>query len=89
VTPACRARLLAAPEIIILDLADSTLGAAIRALELEHPTLAEPPFRGGPPTLRRARNLVRLATRLRAELALYRDAVDAALTDPEPDEWPF
>lgn len=88
-TPSARGRLLAAPEIMIVDLADDTLGALILALEVEHPSLDTPPFRGAPPTLRRARALVGLASRLRAELELYRHAVDVALDDHAGDDLPF
>ncbi len=88
-SPAVRGRLLGARELIVLELVDSVLTAAELELELEHPTIAEPPFRNAPPTLRRARALVRLARRLREELALYRRDVDAALAEPDFDDIPF
>ena len=56
------------------------------ALELEHPTLEHPPFSGGPPTLRRARTVIRLAQRLRSTLEHYRCAVDAALVFASNDD---
>lgn len=82
--------LRAAPERIVVDLADVTLGALLTALELEHPTLAKPPFEPEPepPTLRRARALVRLTRRLRRLLDVYRRSVDAVLAEPD-DGFPF
>jgi hypothetical protein len=85
-TPGDRGRLLAARELVVVDLTD----AALVALELEHPTLEHPPFSGGPPTLRRARSVIRLAQRLRNTLEHYRCAVDAALVlESSDDDIPF
>jgi hypothetical protein len=81
--------LLAARELVVVDLTDAALVALLTALELEHPTLEHPPFSGGPPTLRRARTVIRLAQRLRDTLDRYRRAVDAALVEPTDDDIPF
>jgi hypothetical protein len=88
-TPGERGRLLAARELVVVDLTDAALVALLTALELEHPTLEHPPFSGGPPTLRRARTVIRLAQRLRDTLDRYRRAVDAALVEPTDDDIPF
>lgn len=89
-TPAQRGRLLAARELVVVDLTDAALVALLAALELEHPTLEHPPFSGGPPTLRRARTVIRLAQRLRNTLVSYRCAVDAALIfESNDDDIPF
>jgi hypothetical protein len=86
-SPSSYRRLFAAREIIVVDLADAALAALVIALQVEHPTLAELAPHGGPPTLRLARDLVRLARRLRLALRRYRDAVDEALGDmPQPDD---
>lgn len=87
--PSAFRRLLAARELVVVDLADSALRALVLALELEHPTLDEPTFTSGPPTLRRARSVVRLVHRLCTELQLYRRAVDDALATPAVDDIPF
>jgi hypothetical protein len=88
-TPRDRGRLLAARELVVLDLADAALAALIVALELEHPTLAELSSSRAPPTLARARTLVRIARRLHHDLDLYRLAVDHALDDNARDDLPF
>jgi hypothetical protein len=85
-TPGDRGRLLAARELVVVDLTDAALVALLAALELEHPTLEHPPFSGGPPTLRRARSVIRLAQRLRNTLEHYRCAVDAALVFASKDD---
>ena len=73
-TRAERDRLYAARELVLVDLLDHTL----------HNLAPLVP----PPTLRRARALVRAARLLRAELLRYRAAVDASLAAPESDELP-
>jgi hypothetical protein len=89
-TPSGRGRLLAARELVVVDLTDAALVALLTALDLEHPTLEHPPFSGGPPTLRRARTVVRLAQRLRDTLESYRCAVDAAFVlEFNDDDIPF
>jgi hypothetical protein len=87
-TSSDRGRLLAARELLVLDLADATLVTLLTSLELEHPTLVEPSLSRAPPTLRRARSLVRGAQRLRDDIERYRHAVDAALSEPD-DDLPF
>jgi hypothetical protein len=88
-TRAERDRLYAARELVLVDLLDHTLAALDIALVLEHPTLHNLAPLVPPPTLRRARALVRAARLLRAELLRYRAAVDASLAAPESDELPF
>jgi hypothetical protein len=90
-TSAQRARLYAARELIIVAVADRALDALIVALDIEHPTLAAHDQPARPPTLRRARSIARLATRLRVELRRYSSAVDDALRAPDtaPDDLPF
>ena len=48
-------RLLAAPEIIVVDLLDSALHALRLALFAEHPLLDDPLTENDPPVQRRAR----------------------------------
>lgn len=76
-----RRLLTAAPELVVVDLTDAALGALLASLVLEHPRLdlADDPWRAEAPTLVRARRLVRTLRRLRADLDLYRLAVDQAL----------
>jgi hypothetical protein len=89
-SPGERGRLLAARELVVVDLADAALVALLTALALEHSTLEHPPFSGGPPTLRRARTVLRLAQRLRNTLERYRCAVDAAVViESNDDDIPF
>jgi hypothetical protein len=89
-TPGERRRLLAARELVVVDLTDAALVALLTSIDLEHPTLEHPPFDGGPPTLRRARAVIRLAQRLRNTLEQYRCAVDAALVfESNDDDIPF
>jgi hypothetical protein len=86
-SPSSFRRLFAAREIIMVDLADAAIASLVLALQVEHPTLAELAPRRGPPTLRLARDLVRLARHFRLALRRYRDAVDEALGDiPQPDD---
>lgn len=86
-----RRRHRSAPEIVVVDLADAALGALILALTIEHASLEadDDPWRGATPTLRRARHLVRVARRLRAELGRYKLAVDDAIRGDGPDTSPF
>ena len=83
-------RLLAAPEIIVVDLVDSALGALRLALLAEHPLLdddmAAP---DDPPVRRRARQLLRHADRLRCGLNAYRREVDLVLREHDEKDWPF
>jgi len=76
--------LVAAPELLVCDLADHTLDVLVRALLVEHPALVDETSyesRVG----RRAREIVRVASRLRRALVTYRLAVDDALDDLEHD----
>ena len=86
-TRAERDRLYAARELVVVDLLDHTLAAL--DIALEHPTLHDLAPLVPPPTLRRARALVRAARLLRAELLRYGAAVDASLAAPESAELPF
>jgi hypothetical protein len=72
--------LVAAPELLVCDLADHTLAILVRALLVEHPALANETSyesRVG----RRARDIVRVASRLRRALVTYRLAVDETLDE--------
>lgn len=83
-------RLLAAPEIIVVDLVDSVLGALRLALFVEHPLLDDPfAAPDDPPVRRRARQLLRHADRLRRGLDDYRREVDLVLREPNETEFPF
>ena len=80
-------RLVAAPELLVCDLAEHALDVLVCALLVEHPALADQASyesRIG----RRARDVVRIASRLRRALVTYRLAVDEALDDLE-HELPF
>ena len=81
----------AAPELVVVDLADSALGGLVVALALEHPSLdaVDDPWTGAPTTLIGARRLAGLARRLRKELDRYRLAVDQALREAPGDALPF
>jgi hypothetical protein len=83
--------LQAAPEIMVLDLTDSALATLITALLLEHPTaddVSGPGIRA-PSTLRRARQLLATARRLRDQIERYRLAVDRVVGRPAPHDLPF
>lgn len=85
-------RLLVAPEMIVVDLADAALVALRRAILAEHPTVREFPSADRSLVLRRAAVVLRSATRLRRALAAYRTAVDRTLDhrpDTAPDNLPF
>ena len=74
-------QLLAAPELLVIDLVDASLDTLLRALLVEHPSLSAPsPFRESD-LCRRARALVRCSQHLRREIVAYRHAVDRALDD--------
>ena len=82
-------RLLGAPEIIVVDLADASIAALRRAILVEHPTLHESSAAHGSPVLRRAAGVLRSAARLRRALQAYRNAVNIVLTEPAADDLPF
>ena len=84
------ARLIAAPEIIVVDLVDSALAALRLALLAEHPLLDD--HLGAPddqPVQRRARQLLRHADRLRCGLVAYRREVDHVLRKVDETDLPF
>jgi len=87
-TPQQMGRLLAAPEIIVVDLLDSSLAALRLALLVEHPLLDGSPNDDDPPVRRHAHLVLRAASRLRRALRAYRAAVHAALEQPD-DRLPF
>jgi len=85
-------RLLLAPEIIVVDLADAALAALRRAILVEHPTVNEFPSADHSLVLRRAAVVLRSAARLHRALVAYRAAVDSALNphlDAASDDLPF
>ena len=83
-------RLVSAPEIVVVDLADHALLALRLALLAEHPPLRDEEgfVSGEPPVQRQARELLRRVRRLRRELHAYRHAVDLALQYPS-GHFPF
>ena len=87
-TPARFHRLLAAPEIVVVDLVDTALSALRLALLTEHPLLDGNPTDDDPPVRRRAHAVLRAAARLRRALRAYRRTVDAVLDQPD-DQLPF
>jgi hypothetical protein len=83
-------RLLAAPEIIVVDLVSSALTALRFALPAEHPLLDDDLAAiDDPPVRRTARRLLRRADRLRRALRAYRRSVDAALQCPDDHDLSF
>ena len=83
-------RLLIAPEIIVVDLAEAALFALRRAILLEHPTVTELPDADHSVVLRRAAVVLHQTARLRRALRAYRRAVDRVLDGaPPPDDLPF
>lgn len=81
-------RLLAAPELLLVEVADATASALVRGLVAEHPIL-ESERVDDTRVVRRARVVLRDARRLRRALDAYRRAVDDALSDPPGDNLPF
>jgi hypothetical protein len=88
-TPTQFNRLLLAPEMIVVELAESTLIALDRALRVEHPLLDAPPPTDHPPVRRHARAILRHADQLRFALRRYRDVVCAILRDAHDRDLPF
>jgi hypothetical protein len=88
-TPRQMRRLLIAPEIIVVDLADAALVALERALRLEHPLLDAPPPTQHPPVRRRARQVLLRAARLRSDLRRYRDLLRDVVLEAEQHDLPF
>jgi hypothetical protein len=88
-TPGELHRLLIAPEIIVVDLADAALVALERALLVEHPLLDAPPPTEHPPVRRHARAVLRHAEQLRHALRRYRNVVRDILREAEDVDPPF
>ena len=82
-------RLLMAPEIIVVDLADAALSALRRAILVEHPTVTELPDADHSDILRRAAVVLQHAARLRRALRAYRRAVHRVLEAKPRDDLPF
>jgi hypothetical protein len=82
-------RLLLAPEIIVVDLAEAALAGLRHALLIEHPTVTEFPDAEQSPILLRAAVVLRSAARLRRALRAYRRAVEPVVDDTERDDLPF
>ncbi len=76
--------LVAAPELLVCDLADHTLDVLIGALLIEHPALADHTSYESC-VGRCARDIVRVASRLRRALVTYRLAIDEAVDEAEYD----
>jgi hypothetical protein len=89
-TPGQLHRLLVAPEIIVVDLADHALHALGLALLTEHPLIDdESVARDDAPVQRRARALLRRARALRRALDDYRTQVERVLSPPDAPDLPF
>jgi hypothetical protein len=82
-------RLLLAPELVVIDLADHALRALRLALLAEHPTLDDDANIDEAPVLWRARALLRRADDLRRALDAYRHQVDRVLRDDRGPDPPF
>jgi len=83
-------RLLAAPEIIVVDLVASALTALRLALLTEHPLLDDDLAAVDDPPIRRsARRLLRHADALLRALRAYRRSVNALLRNVDQPDWPF
>jgi predicted signal transduction protein with EAL and GGDEF domain len=88
VNPSDRRRFLAAPELVVVDLALAAVAALERAIRVEHPTLGDFPSDDLLGIPRRAVRLLHAAERLARALAAYRRAVHLSLTRPLDDD-PF
>jgi hypothetical protein len=88
-TPHQLHRLLIAPELIVVDLADAALVALEHALYVEHPLLDAPPPTEHPPVRRHARHVMRRVDRLRESLRGYRRVVHDILREAEQRDSPF
>jgi hypothetical protein len=83
-------RLIAAPELVVVDLVDHALRALRLALLAEHPLVDDDSAApDDPPVQRKARALLRRADDLRRALCAYRAQVARALGEPEPHDLPF
>lgn len=83
-----RRQLRAAPELAIAEVAVAAAIALERALQLEHPTVADPDP-SDPPTLVLARALLQSARALRDATRRYRAAVNRVLREPPTIDYPF
>jgi hypothetical protein len=89
-TPRQLHRLLIAPEILVVDLADHALRALGLALLVEHPLIDDDSAaHDDAPVQRRARALLRRARALRHALDAYRRLVRHVLTEPDEPDLPF
>jgi hypothetical protein len=82
-------RLLVAPEILLVDVADAALRALLRGLLVEHPLLDDPNDHQRDRLSRSARASLRHARRLRRALHLYRRCVERALATVPDENLPF
>jgi hypothetical protein len=82
-------RLLIAPEIIVLDVADAALLALERALVLEHPLVCDPTSDDDPVVRRRARDVLRSTARLVRALRAYRGVVLSIVRETDLHDEPF
>ena len=87
--PHALARLLAAPELIVVELAESMAHGLALALLLEHPILADFIWVEASNIQRRAYAVLRDTRRLQRALHRYRLAVDGAAQKPHHDDFPF
>jgi hypothetical protein len=82
-------RLLCAPEIIVLDVANAALRALVRALLLEHPLVRNPAHDDDPLIRRRARDILHTSARLRRDVRAYRHIVLQRMRDNDLADEPF
>jgi hypothetical protein len=82
-------RLLIAPELIVLDVADAVLLALQRALVLEHPLVRDPTSDDDPVVRRRARDVLRSTARLVRALRAYRGVVLSIVRETDFQDDPF
>jgi hypothetical protein len=88
-TPSQLHKLLAAPELVVVDLVDHALRSLRLALLAEHPLLDGDDAHDDPPVQRRARALLHRAHDLRQALRDYRRLVDRVLHEPDDRDLPF
>ena len=81
--------LLAAPELVVVDLVDHTLTALRLALLAEHPLAEGADAHEDAPVQRRARTLLRRADDLRKALAAYRKQVERVVGAWDQSDLPF
>jgi hypothetical protein len=89
-TPDELKRLIAAPEIVVVDLVEHALDALRLALLAEHPLIDDDLAAYDDALVqRRARTLLRRADELRRALGAYRKQVACVLTQWEQPDLPF